>query len=256
MRIQSYSSPNPFLLIGLLLIAIFIASFAVLAVVLPISFPLATVKPNNSTNSTIIPVHVSIVLGAASNESNPGYSPDVITVVIGINNTVIWTNNDNFAHTVTSVSKVFDSGNMNPGATFSYTFTTPGVYNYTCTYHPWMHGTVIVKSGLQGVTVIIPLGAYNPPPNWNNSHIISNNYYSPSIITVVIGVNNTVTWVNHDTQQHTVTSVNGIFDSGLFAPGQTFTYTFTKPGTYEYYCTVHPWMGGEVIVLSGNQTQG
>ncbi|MDG6991208.1 MAG: copper oxidase, partial [Nitrososphaerota archaeon] len=50
---------------------------------------------------------------------------------------------------------------------------------------------------------------------------------------------------------HTVTSVNGTFSSGNIAPGQIWTYTFTKPGTYEYFCTYHLWMGGEVIVKSG-----
>lgn len=87
-------------------------------------------------------VNVSIIPGAGSYAT--GYDPDNITVVIGINNTVIWTNNDNEAHTVTASDGSFDSGNMNPGATFDYTFTTPGTYPYICTYHPWMHGYVTV----------------------------------------------------------------------------------------------------------------
>jgi len=87
-------------------------------------------------------VHVSIIPGAASYAT--GYEPDNITVVIGVNNTVIWTNNDNEPHTVTASDGSFDSGNMNPGATFTYTFTKPGSYTYICTYHPWMHGYVTV----------------------------------------------------------------------------------------------------------------
>jgi plastocyanin len=85
---------------------------------------------------------VSIIPGAASYAT--GYDPDNITVVIGVNNTVIWTNNDNEPHTVTAADGSFDSGNMNPGATFTYTFTRPGIYTYICTYHPWMHGYVTV----------------------------------------------------------------------------------------------------------------
>jgi plastocyanin len=88
-------------------------------------------------------VHVSIIPGAGSYAT--GYNPDNITVVIGVNNTVIWTNNDNEPHTVTASDGSFDSGNMNPGATFTYTFTTPGTYTYICTYHPWMHGYVTVR---------------------------------------------------------------------------------------------------------------
>ena len=87
-------------------------------------------------------VHVSIFPGAGSYST--GYDPDNITVVIGVNNTVIWTNNDNEPHTVTATNGNFDSGNMNPGGTFTYTFRTPGSYIYTCTYHPWMRGYVTV----------------------------------------------------------------------------------------------------------------
>ena len=92
-------------------------------------------------------VAVSILKGAAGNTSGRGFSPDVMTVVLGVNNTVVWTNNDASPHTVTSNSQEFDSGNMAPGQTYSYTFTAPGTYTYHCTYHPWMVGTVFVKAG-------------------------------------------------------------------------------------------------------------
>lgn len=89
---------------------------------------------------------VSILPNAGTNESSLGYSPDVIHVVIGVNNTVTWTNNDQVTHTVTSDQQVFDSGLMEPGQIFVYTFTTPGTYEYHCQIHPWMNGTVIVSS--------------------------------------------------------------------------------------------------------------
>jgi len=95
-------------------------------------------NPAPATNA----VHISIIPGAASYAT--GYEPDNITVVIGVNNTVIWTNNDNEPHTVTASDGSFDSGNMNPGATFTYTFTKPGSYTYICTYHTWMRGYVTV----------------------------------------------------------------------------------------------------------------
>jgi plastocyanin len=78
------------------------------------------------------------------------------------------------------------------------------------------------------------------------------NYYPPSI-TVVIGVNNTVTWVSHSLAYDTVTGANGTFSSGSIAPGSTFSYTFTSPGTYPYRCIYHPWMTGTVIVLAGTR---
>ncbi len=83
----------------------------------------------------------------------PGFyfSPLSITVVIGVNNTVQWTNNDpsgsphNVFSTTTNLLS-FNSGNMDPGASFTCSFLTPGTYHYQCTYHSEMLGAVIVKS--------------------------------------------------------------------------------------------------------------
>lgn len=74
--------------------------------------------------------------------------------------------------------------------------------------------------------------------------------YSPPKITVVIGFNNTVKWVNYDSMPHTVTAVDGSFDSGNLDPGQSFVHTFNTPGTYVYVCIYHHWMEGTVIVVS------
>lgn len=92
-------------------------------------------------------VAVGIVPGAGTNTSSKGFAPDIITVVLGVNNTVVWTNNDVSPHTVTANNGAFESGNLATGQPFTFTFTTPGVYEYHCTYHPWMVGTVIVKAG-------------------------------------------------------------------------------------------------------------
>jgi len=105
-----------------------------------------TTTTTSSASTSPVTVHVSIPQGSEVNTAGPGYSPATITVVIGVNNTVQWTNNDIAPHTVTAVSKTFDSGEMNTGDTFTYTFTTPGTYQYGCSYHPWMKGTVIVKA--------------------------------------------------------------------------------------------------------------
>lgn len=62
-----------------------------------------------------------------------------------------------------------------------------------------------------------------------------------------------VTWKNDDKAAHTVTSgkdatADGTFDSGMIAPGKTFSYAFSKAGKFDYYCMVHPWMTGKVTV--------
>jgi plastocyanin len=99
---------------------------------------------------TLTLIQVSIYSGAASSSDPPGYTPDSTTLVIGVNNTVTWTNNDSVHHTVTSTSAPsggsFNSGNMNPSATNTRTFPFAGTYNYDCTYHSWMIGTIMVKA--------------------------------------------------------------------------------------------------------------
>ena len=75
--------------------------------------------------------------------------------------------------------------------------------------------------------------------------------YIPSKITVEKG--SSVTWINEDSAFHSVTSgvydePTGLFDSGYMDPYQTFSYVFDTSGTYDYYCTLHPWMEGQVIV--------
>ena len=88
-----------------------------------------------------------------------------------------------------------------------------------------------------GVTVYI----LETPVTWN---------YSPRNITVVIGVNNTVTWVSHSIAYDTITSLDGNFSSGPIAPGGTYKHTFTQAGTFEYHCIYHLWMTGYVRVVA------
>jgi len=105
-----------------------------------------TTTTTTSTVAAAGPV-VGILPGSATNTTSTYYSPPTITVVIGVNNTVTWVNNDSAPHTVTATGGSFNSGNLNPGQSWSYTFTTPGTYTYYCAYHSWMRGTVTVKEG-------------------------------------------------------------------------------------------------------------
>ncbi|WP_322750992.1 MULTISPECIES: cupredoxin family copper-binding protein [unclassified Frankia] len=78
--------------------------------------------------------HVSI--------KNFAFSPATVTVPAGT--TVIWTNEDSDAHTVTDKGGMLHSPTLDTGATYQYTFTTPGQYSYLCSIHPFMLGTVVV----------------------------------------------------------------------------------------------------------------
>jgi plastocyanin len=79
----------------------------------------------------------------------------------------------------------------------------------------------------------------------------TNRCYVPSSITTNPGKQ--VTWVNEDSAFHSVTSgfydaPTNLFDSGYLDPFESFTVTFEESGTYDYFCTLHPWMNGQVIV--------
>lgn len=89
---------------------------------------------------------VVIIVNGASVNASLGFEPSSITVVIGVNNTVVWKNEDSDGHTVTSDTSEFDSGMVPPGGTFTHTFLRAGTYPYHCDPHPWMTGVVIVKA--------------------------------------------------------------------------------------------------------------
>jgi plastocyanin len=65
---------------------------------------------------------------------------------------------------------------------------------------------------------------------------------------IEISTGTTVTWTNNDTVAHTATATDGTFDSGILDPGASFTYTFDKPGSYDFACLIHPQMKGTVTV--------
>jgi plastocyanin len=70
--------------------------------------------------------------------------------------------------------------------------------------------------------------------------------FSPASLTVPVGT--TGTWTNHDEETHTITSTTGAFSSAGLSDGDTFARTFTQPGTYQYFCSLHPHMRAAVIV--------
>jgi predicted secreted protein with PEFG-CTERM motif len=91
----------------------------------------------------------------------------------------------------------------------------------------------------------------------DQSCVTAKNCYNPDVVTVAPGT--TVTWTNADSVSHTVTSGNPsdnqtgtVFDSSLVRPSATYSFTFKDPGMYNYFCQVHPWMTGQVIVVAGS----
>ena len=75
---------------------------------------------------------------------------------------------------------------------------------------------------------------------------IDNFTFSPQQITVKAG--DTVTWINHDDIPHTATSKSGAFRSKALDSDDKFSFTFATPGTYAYFCALHPHMTGSIVV--------
>lgn len=83
-------------------------------------------------------------------------------------------------------------------------------------------------------------------PVSQNSVQISNFSYSPATLTVRAG--ESVTWTNQDSAGHSATADDKSFDTGVLSQGQSGSIKFDKPGTYTYYCSVHPKMKATIVV--------
>ncbi|HUU47612.1 MAG TPA: plastocyanin/azurin family copper-binding protein [Nitrosopumilaceae archaeon] len=229
----------------------------------PVSEPVSTTK-------------VIIPFGAKDKNVSEFYVPSAISV--SLSETITWTNQDDTEHTVTSRSSgVFNSGLFGTSQSFSHQFTVDGTYEYFCQLHPWMTGTVIAGKGgdVSAPPEPTPQSPSNPAPVPTPTPTPTptpSNPQSPSQFTVTIPsgaaeqtitefylpnsisirVFDSILWKNSDIGFHTVTSgqgsSNGLFDSGLYGPGETFSHQFTSVGTFDYFCLVHPWMSGKVLV--------
>lgn len=76
---------------------------------------------------------------------------------------------------------------------------------------------------------------------------IDNFSFGPGTLTVPVGT--TVTWTNRDDIPHTVVSTEGVFKSKVLDTDEKFSFTFSKAGSYPYFCSIHPKMTGKVVVL-------
>ncbi|MBZ5653617.1 MAG: cupredoxin family copper-binding protein [Acidobacteriia bacterium] len=110
----------------------------------------------------------------------------------------------------------------------------------------WIVGlatTVMIAMMLLGT----PSVAANDQPSGASADVKIDNFsFGPQTLTVFVGT--TVVWTNRDDIPHTVVSTDGVFKSKVRDTDEKFSYTFTKAGTYPYFCSVHPKMTGKVVV--------
>ena len=106
-----------------------------------------------------------------------------------------------------------------------------------------------MNMGVEGSGNSVQQPTASIPGNSTVVRIVGNagsNSFSPNPVEVKVGA--TVTWINDDSSQHTVTSRDTVFDSGVMGKGQSFSFTFVKAGEYQYFCEPHPNMVGTAVV--------
>lgn len=120
---------------------------------------LASCQPAGLANTNVSPTSSSTSVPAGNSQSptqassqtvtlvNTSFDPKQLTVPVGT--TVVWVNKDSMAHTVTADDKSFNSGNLNSGETFKFTFTKAGTFPYYCQYHGGPKGV-----GMSGVITV------------------------------------------------------------------------------------------------------
>jgi|TARA_B100001540_G_scaffold165344_1_gene146292 plastocyanin len=119
-----------------------------------------------------------------------------------------------------------------------------GISQVSLDYTPEQIPEVEIVEEIENM-IIMPVKSARPDCGPNDECYIPSYYLAK--------IDETVYWINEDSAFHSVTSgqqenPDGLFDSGHIDPDEKFSYTFTEPGVYSYYCTLHPWMNGMIKV--------
>lgn len=224
--------------------------------------PPPTEQPPSEPGTTTI-----AILAGAATQGNPDYDPDAAEVPLG--NKIVWDNQDTVPHTATSgtsnsdpaMGDIFDTGIILNGESsdpIELTGVSEGdTIDYFCTVHPYMVATLTITAAEEGAggngggaaagpTITIPSGAA----------VQGNTAYEPAELTASAGAE--VTVVNEDNVPHTVTSGTGnsdpekgtVFDTSIINGGDSATISLVDvaPGQYDYFCIVHEYMKGVLIV--------
>jgi plastocyanin len=203
-------------------------------------------KPGNMTTIDIKP-------GSGVSSSAKPLSPAILHLHKG--DTVKWVNNDNTNHSITSL--LFDSGVIWPKASthgnssFSYTFDQIGTFVYVDRLHPYLGGVIYVDVPTTQRELIATTTSFvNVKIEMPQNAAYKNNYggfFIPASTQVPVGTK--VTWSNKDYVAHTATSADGhTFDTKTVLPGTSLTVTLQHKGVFPYYCKIHPWMLGTILV--------
>jgi plastocyanin len=110
----------------------------------------------------------------------------------------------------------------------------------------WSAVALVLPLALASVLVLHPTRAKGEAAASQLQVQVDNFTFGPATLTVP--VNSTVTWVNKDDLPHVIASNDGVFKSKALDTDDKYSYTFTKAGTYAYFCSIHPKMVGTIVV--------
>lgn len=200
--------------------------------------------------STLLPAGIARATGHLVRITS-GLEPASLTIAPG--DTVTWRNDDDERHRIRARSgpEDFDSGDLEPGESFSVTLSLVGTYDYRDERDPDLSnywGSIVVAIGATATPGPSGPGATAPPAPTVATVRMAGRRFNPASVTIVAG--SRVDWINDDDRDHTVTGNGGTFDSGLMGTGATFQKVFPSPGTFGYLCLIHPDMTGTVTVTA------
>ncbi len=197
----------------------------------------------DGSNIDYLPLAYKFTSTPTANVSISGFSFQPQTINVTAGTTVTWTNLDSVTHTVTSDTGLFDSGSLSTGQTFSRTFNTAGSYDYHCSIHPSMTGSVIVTSD-------------NPPPASISTPQASRG----------------TTWINWSWNNppdpdfsHVIVYIDNSFAANVNAPLNYYNATGFAPGTTHTISTKtadtagninQTWVNNTAATLSTGETKG
>jgi plastocyanin len=235
--------------------------------------------PNMGTDQ-IPPSPKNIVINLIA--KNIAFNTSTITVPAGSNVTIKFDNQDsrtphNFAvyDTEAAQQTIFQGKIITGPAKIVYNFIAPdkpGTYFFRCDVHPTiMKGQFIVQpssgsAATPSTNITIPKGNQSYSEATATSGTILQGDEGPSVLIkikdyafdpgwITIPAGTTVVWRNYDPVPHTATSTTEVFDSGIIESGKEFRYTLKNPGSYSFYCTIHPQMNGIINVTSPHKPQ-
>lgn len=168
------------------------------------------------------------------------FEPNNILISTGV--TVSWENLDDDQHTASG--KGMDTGVINPGEMGQVRFLEPGVFNYTCNFHPEMLGLVTAVGESMATPQASPVASPVAIPNEADVKIVDF-AFEPASATVAVG--GTVTWTNTGQTPHTIYAEWA--QSEVLSTGDSFAHSFAVRGSHSYQCGLHPAMTGTIEVV-------